>query len=110
MRIYYNKMMEYVLHMPDNDDPIAVFSKTYNMKDCIFDIGQAWESVDRPLIHKCFENLLSPDNYLFEYNVKYHRNDEWTGIDYGGFDPASDASDSAKLIQMHRIVNELHNK
>ena len=110
MRIYYNKMMEHVLHMPDNDDPIAVFSKTYNMKDCIFDIAKAWESVDKPLIHKFFVNLLSPDSYLFEYNVKYHRNDQWTGLDFRGFpESASDASD-AKLIQMHRILNELHNK
>ena len=99
MNRYYNKMMDHVLHLPDNDDPIVAFSKTYNIRDCIYDIAKAWDSVDKPLIHKCFENLLSPDSYLFEYNVKYHRNDQWTGLDFRGFEAASDASD-AKLIQM----------
>ena len=53
---YCEKMMDHVMGHPDNYDPIAEFSRTYTIKDCIYDIAEAWDSVGKSLINKCFEN------------------------------------------------------
>ena len=60
MDIYYNKMIDYVLLHHEADDSMTDFSRSHNMKDCIMDIGDAWGTVEKPLIHKCFEKLLCP--------------------------------------------------
>ena len=45
MELYYNQMVTYILAHPDDDDPMSDFSKMYNIKDCLMDIGQAWDRI-----------------------------------------------------------------
>ena len=45
MELYYNKMVSYVLARPDEDDPMSDFSRMYNIKDNIMDIGEVWDII-----------------------------------------------------------------
>ena len=72
--IYYNKMIDYVLQHGNDDDPMKHFPSIYTMKDVLYDIGHAWDRVEKQHIHKCFENLIIPDDYLKQWNETYYYN------------------------------------
>ena len=55
------------------------------MKDVLIDIGQAWGRVEEQHIHKCFENLIIPDDYLKQWNETYNQNLQWPGPNFRGF-------------------------
>ena len=78
------------MRQPDKDDPIEKFSKTFTIKDSIYDIAKDWDSIGIPLIHKCFESLLSPVDYVKEYNGIYNRNEDWDRIIFRGFSLIND--------------------
>ena len=99
MNIYYDKMMDHVMRQPDKDDPIEAFSKTFTIKDSIYDIAKAWDSIGIPLIHKCFESLLSPVDYVKEYNGIYNRNEDWDGIIFRGFSLINDP----RMLQLRQL-------
>ena len=68
---YCGKMVVHLLAHHTDD-----FARTYTILDCIQDIGIAWGTIDIPLIHKCFENLLPPEEYVTAYNARYNANEE----------------------------------
>ena len=88
--LYYGKMVDHLLAHPSDDDPMSDFARTYTILDCIQDIAIAWDTIDSALIHRCFENLLPPDEYVAAYNAIYNTSEEWTGINYIGFDDDRD--------------------
>ena len=70
MKIYYEKILEYVIKHPTVEDPLVPFKKTYTIKDAIMDIGIAWDGIDEQLCHKCFENILDTNEFMRHYNEK----------------------------------------
>ena len=87
MDIYYSKMIDYVIANPEADDPMHDFRgrTNYNIKECIMDIGDAWEQVDKSLIYQCFEKLICPEDYVTQYNWMYNTNEEWPFRIFRGF-------------------------
>ena len=114
MSIYYGKMIEHVMRHPDREDPMEAFSKIYTIRDCVFDIGRAWDTIEVPLIHKCFEELLDPEAYVTEYKKSHNATVQWAGINFRGFtgpDDDLDPTDAAeKARKMKMLVQELNNK
>ena len=109
--LYYNKMIDYFLQTEFDGDPMDDFAKSYTMKDVVFDIGAAWETVEAPHIHKCFEKLIRPDDYVKKYNERYNTNVEWSGVNFRGFqDPDDDNSAAEKADKIKDLVSKLHDK
>ena len=109
--IYYNKMIDYLLQNDFDDDPMLDFTRSYNMRDVIMDIGAAWATIDAKLIHKCFEKLLCLEDYEKQYNERYNVNVQWPGLNFRGFkgtDINTSGAERAQKIQ--DIVNRLSNK
>ena len=111
LSIYYNKMIEYVLLNDEMNDPMAQFTKTYDMLHVVRDIGAAWETVEKTHIHKCFENLLSPEDYVKEYNERYGACEEWDGLNFRGFQvPDNDKIAEERAEKIRQLVSSLHAK
>ena len=88
--LYCGKMVAHLLAHPTDDDPMSYFARTYTILDCIQDIPIACDTIDSALIHRCFENLLPPNEYVAAYNARYNASEEWTGINYISFDDNRD--------------------
>jgi len=105
--IYYNKMIDYVLQHGNDDDPMKHFPSIYTMKDVLIDIGHAWDRVEEQHIHKCFEKLIIPDDYLKQWNETHNENLQWPGLNFRGFqDPPNDNSATERADRLKKI-NEL---
>merc|ERR1739842_200384 len=105
--IYYNKMIDYLLRHSNDDDPMMNFPSTYTMKDVLIDIGHAWDRVEEQHIHKCFEKLIIPDDYLKQWNETNEENLQWPGLNFRGFqDPPNDNSATERADRLKKI-NEL---
>ena len=46
-----------------------------------------------PLIHKCFEKVMPPDDYVKAYNERYDAREQWPGLNRRGFDDERDMED-----------------
>ena len=92
-------------------NPMVHFTSSYTMKDVLFDIDEAWEKVEPTHIHKCFEKLINPQDYVTKYNEKHNTNVQWDGVNFGGFtDPGNDNSAAERVEKIKEIVSKLHNK
>ena len=69
------------------------------MKDVVYDIGAAWDMVEDQHIHKCFENLISPEDYLNQWNETHSEDLQWPGPNFRGFKNDNSATDRANRIQ-----------
>ena len=79
------------------------------MKDVTMNIGTAWDGIEPPLIHKYFEKLVVPEDYLNQYNETYHKDDQWPGINFRGFTDLS-ISEADKVKKIKDIVDSLNKK
>ena len=110
MERYYSKMIDYVMSHTDATDPMHDFSKMYNMKDVIMDIGGAWDTIDETLIHKCFENLLCPEDYIKQYNETYNTAEQWPGTNFRGFNTSDINTSEARGKKIKEYVDSLNNR
>ena len=79
-----------------------------------------------PLIHKCFEKVMTPEEYVKEYNAKYNASEEWPSINWRSWDgnedsidaddPIVDGFDGSSVLHrinrinmIRRIIDNLHN-
>ena len=103
-------MIDYLLQNDFDDDPMLDFTRSYNMRDVIMDIGAAWATIDAKLIHKCFEKLLCPEDYEKQYNETYNVNVQWPGINFRGFRGTdNDNSVAGRAQKIQDFVNRLNN-
>ena len=104
-------MIDYLLNDGFVHEAMTEFTRSYNMKDVLLDIGAAWEKVDGPHIHKCFEKLINPQDYVTKYNEKHTTNAQWDGVNFPGFtEPGNDNSAAERVEKIKEIVSKLHNK
>ena len=62
---YYSKLINYDLDQSISaEDPVMDFMKTYTLKDAIYNVADAWESITPELIQKCYENVLDQKLFL----------------------------------------------
>merc|ERR1739842_23392 len=76
-------------------------------KDVVIDVGQAWGKVKEQHIHKCFEKLIIPDDYVKQWNETHNEDVQWPGVNFRGFqDPPNDNSATERADRLKKI-NEL---
>ena len=105
--IYYNKMIEYVLQHDDDEDPMKNFPSTYTMKDVVIDVGQAWGKVKEEHIHKCFEKLICPDDYVKQWNETHNDDVQWSGVNFRGFENQANDNSATERADRLKKINEL---
>merc|ERR1711954_342517 len=104
-------MIDYLLKHGIEDDPMVDFTSSYTMKDVLFDIGEAWGTVEATHIHKCFEKLINPEDYEKKYNEIHNTNVQWSGENFRGFtDPDNDNSAAERVDKIKELVSKLHSK
>ena len=60
--------------------------KLYTLKDAIYDIAEAWNSITDVQIQKSFENVFDEKLFLQIKKEKFQVNDEWVGTNFRGFE------------------------
>ena len=85
MKLYYNRILQYVMQNPTEEDPLVPFMKTYTIYDAIKDIGTSWDNIGTQISHKCFEPILDTTKFMKAYNEKHRTASEWPGHSFRGF-------------------------
>ena len=62
------------------------------------------------MIHKCFENLLCPEDYVKQYNETYNTAEQWPGTNFRGFDTSDINTSEARGKKIKEYVDSLNNR
>ena len=67
------------------EDPVCEFMKVYTLKDAVYDMAKAWDSITTVQIQNSFENVLDVKLFLEIKKDKFDDHFEWQGINFKGF-------------------------
>ena len=98
MRLYYERLLKYVMIHHTVEDPLVPFVKTYTIKEALMDIGTAWEKIDEQLCHKCYENVLDTEKFMTLYNEQHNTAMSWPGASFRGFKQDDEIKFKAQLL------------
>ena len=82
---YYTELANYDLDV-NAADPVVEFMKSYTLKDAIYHLAEAWESISSELIQKCYENVFDYKLFMATQEELFGRKQEWEGLNFRGFE------------------------